>query len=74
MPTGRAPRRASQAETYAVPQPSSIVSCPATSGRIRASDSGMPQMPQCGSACQSRRPDAAYSLAHRSQTARLRAT
>ena len=35
-PTGRAPRRASHAETYAVPQPSSIVSRPATSGRIRS--------------------------------------
>ena len=30
MPTGRAPRRASQAETYAVPQPSSTTSSPAT--------------------------------------------
>ena len=31
MPTGRAPRRASHAETYAVPQPSSIASRPSRS-------------------------------------------
>ena len=36
IPTGRAPRRASQAEMYAVPQPSSIVSIPATSGSAGA--------------------------------------
>ena len=35
-PTGRAPRRASQAETYAVPQPSSTTSSPSTdSGSTR---------------------------------------
>lgn len=42
MPTGRAPRWASQAETYAVPQSNSIVSCPATSGRMCSTASGIP--------------------------------
>ena len=39
-PTGRAPRRASHAEKYAVPQPSSITSLPSTSGSAFSSDSG----------------------------------
>ena len=46
-PTGRAPRRASQAETYPVPQPSSMLSRPASSaGSTPASASGMFQSPQ----------------------------
>ena len=50
IPTGRAPRRASHADTYAVPQPSSIVSSPSTvSGRTPSCDSGTSQMPQDGS-------------------------
>ena len=54
MPTGLAPRRASQAETYAVPQPSSITSIPAaSSGNIPTSASGTLQIPQVGSSsCQ----------------------
>lgn len=50
IPTERAPRRANQALTYAVPQPSSITSRPdSSSGSRRSSDSGTPQMPQLGS-------------------------
>ena len=49
-PTGRAPRRASQAETYAVPQPSSITSRPATSPSEPSDDSGTPKTPQVISA------------------------
>src|SRR5690242_10028740 len=45
-PTGRAPRFASQAEKYAVPQPSSTTSSPFTSPRTFSSDSSIPQMPQ----------------------------
>ena len=45
MPTGRAPRRTSQAETYAVPQPSSIASSPSTPSSRCSSDSGMFQIP-----------------------------
>ena len=44
-PTGRAPRRASHAEKYAVPQPSSTTSSPSTSRARRARASGTPQMP-----------------------------
>src|SRR4051812_8166135 len=44
-PTGRAPRLASQAEKYAVPQPSSTTSSPLTSPRTFSSDSSIPQMP-----------------------------
>src|SRR5688500_5947800 len=44
-PTGRAPRRASQAETYAVPQPSSTTSLPSNAGRTCTSASGPCQMP-----------------------------
>src|SRR5438874_4873580 len=45
-PTGRAPRFASHAEKYAVPQPSSTTSRPATSPSRFSSDSSIPQMPQ----------------------------
>src|SRR4051794_18043930 len=45
-PTGRAPRRASRAEKYAVPQPSSTTSRPSTSPRQAICDSGMPKTPQ----------------------------
>ncbi|OLD98829.1 MAG: hypothetical protein AUG91_08245 [Actinobacteria bacterium 13_1_20CM_4_69_9] len=45
-PTTRAPRRASQAEKYAVPQPSSTMSRPSTSPRRFSSHSGFCQMPQ----------------------------
>ena len=49
-PPGRAPRRASQAETYAVPQPSSITSRPANpSGKSPTEDSGVWKMPHDGS-------------------------
>src|SRR4051812_30051316 len=48
-PTGRAPSLASQAETYAVPQPSSTASSPSTSPITPSSESGVRQMPQCGS-------------------------
>src|SRR4051812_25626624 len=44
-PTGRAPFFASQAEKYAVPQPSSTTSLPSTSPRTFRSDSSIPQMP-----------------------------
>ena len=44
-PTGRAPRFASQAEKYAVPQPSSTTSSPATSPSTFSSDSSTAQMP-----------------------------
>ena len=46
IPTGRAPRRASHADTYAVPHPSSTTSLPSTSGSAPTSASGTPQMPQ----------------------------
>ena len=50
-PTARAPRRASQADTYAVPQPISTVWAPSRCrGRRAASDSGTSNMPQVGSA------------------------
>ena len=43
MPTTRAPRRAIHADTYPVPQPSSMASRPArSSGSIRNRDSGWP--------------------------------
>jgi hypothetical protein len=76
MPTTSAPRRASHAETYAVPQPSSIARFPArSSGNSRRSDSGTFQIPQSGSACaQLRSAGATYCSAHSSQTARLRRT
>ena len=49
-PTGRAPRRASQAETYPVPQPSSRLSAPARSGgKIPSCASGTFHTPQPGS-------------------------
>ena len=59
MPVGRAPRRASQADKYAVPQPSSMTSMLATSsGRALSSVSGMPKMPQVISfVALERRPD-----------------
>src|SRR6476469_7445932 len=44
-PTGRAPSRASRAEKYAVPQPSSTTSRPSTSPRQPICDSGMPKTP-----------------------------
>ena len=44
-PTGRAPSFASHAEKYAVPQPSSTTSSPATSPRTFSSDSSTPQTP-----------------------------
>ena len=50
MPTGLAPRRASQAETYPVPQPSSMASSPSRSSGSRwSSDSGTPKMPHVSS-------------------------
>ena len=49
MPTGRAPRRASHADTYAVPHPSSTTSLPSTSGSAPTCASGMLQIPQLGS-------------------------
>jgi hypothetical protein len=50
-PTGRAPRRASQADTYPVPQPSSMLSRPASSvGSTPACASGIPQIPQLAAA------------------------
>src|SRR5439155_1859651 len=45
-PTTRAPRRASQAEKYAVPQPSSTTSRPLTSPRRFSCDSGVSKTPQ----------------------------
>src|SRR5664279_5767676 len=45
-PIGRAPRLASQAEKYAVPQPSSTTSRPVTSPSTFSSDSSIDQMPQ----------------------------
>ena len=49
-PTGMAPRRASQADTYAVPHPSSTVLVPLTSaGKMPATDSGTWKLPQVGS-------------------------
>ena len=45
-PVGRAPARASQAETYAVPQPSSTTSIPATPGSAPISLSGTSNIPQ----------------------------
>ena len=73
-PTGRAPRRASQAETYAVPQPSSTTSRPSTeSGSTRASDSGMPQTPQViSSEAHARGASSAYSGAQDVHSSRLR--
>ncbi len=60
IPTGWAPRRASHAETYAVPQPSSIASRPASvAGNIPTSDSGTPQIPQEGSSLSQLRSPAA---------------
>src|SRR5947209_14330182 len=72
MPTGRAPRRASQAETYAVPQPSSMVSSPVrSSGSTFSSVSGTDQMPHDGWACQASRPISTYPAAHASHAVRL---
>ena len=45
-PDGRAPRFASQAETYAVPQPSSTTSSPSTSPSVSSGASGIPKTPQ----------------------------
>ena len=45
-PVGRAPRRASQEEKYAVPQPSSITSRPATSPSTPSCCSGTLKIPQ----------------------------
>src|SRR5262249_5149478 len=45
-PVGRAPRRASQAEKYAVPQPSSTTSRPQTSPSTPSSCSGTLKLPQ----------------------------
>ena len=75
-PTGRAPRRASHADTYPVPQPSSMLSRPSRSaGSTPACASAIPQIPQLGSAAaQLRKPGPAYSSAHRSHAARLRGT
>src|SRR6266545_3995893 len=65
MPTTRAPRRASQADTYAVPHPSSTTSLSARSvGRTPSCDSGTLQTPQAGSSrAQDRSPPATCSLA-----------
>ena len=73
-PTGRAPRRASQAQTYAVPQPSSIASSPVTSGSRPSSDSGTPQMPQSGSPAHERRPRSTQFGASSSHETRFRST
>ena len=61
IPVTLAPRRASQADRYAVPQPSSITSRPArSSGSARSSDSGILKMPQVNSSrAQARRPGSA---------------
>ena len=49
-PTGSAPSRASHADTYAVPQPSSSARLPlSSSGRRGISRSGTPKIPQLGS-------------------------
>src|SRR5256714_2573618 len=75
-PTGRAPRFASHAETYAVPHPSSTTSRPFTSGSAPTCDSGMPHVPQSISAC-SHFPIACwsvYSRFERVQSSRLTAT
>ena len=45
-PMGRAPRRASQAETYAVPQPSSTTSSPLRSPSVPRPSSRTPHTPQ----------------------------
>jgi len=75
MPTTRAPRRANQEEKYAVPQPSSMTSEPATSGSTFSSESGTPQTPQLGSgSAHDRRPISAYSIAFTSQSARFKRT
>ena len=68
--TGRAPRRASQAEMYPVPHPSSIVRSPPTSvGRRPTSASGIAKMPQVGSSrAHARRPARRWSSAWRVQT------
>ena len=63
-PTGRAPARASQAERYAVPQPSSTTSSPATSPRARTSRSGIWNRPQViSSAAQARSASASVNAA-----------
>ena len=57
-PTGRAPRRASHAETYPVPHPSSTTSFPARSaGSIPTSASGTSKMPQVASVAAVAMPD-----------------
>src|SRR5947209_16893730 len=72
-PTGRAPRPASHAETYAVPHASSTVARPARSGgRTCNSDSGTPKTPHPGSSLdQFRRPGSAYWAAHQFHSPRL---
>src|SRR5438094_2595049 len=73
--TMRAPRRASQADQYAVPQPSSMTSLPATSGTTWRSRSGTLQIPHVGSSlAQARWPRPAYSTLSWSQCARLSLT
>ena len=73
IPTTLAPRRANQAETYAVPQPSSIASFPArSSGNIPTSDSGTLQIPHAGvSLAHPRSPAATYCSAASSHRARF---
>jgi hypothetical protein len=57
MPIGRAPRRASHDDTYAVPQPSSMTSRPSSSGSEPIWASGISQTPQAISfSAQWRRP------------------
>ncbi len=57
MPPGRAPRRASQADPYAVPQPSSIASAhPARRGTSRPVTRARPRCPLGSSAAQLRVP------------------
>ena len=75
IPIGRAPARADHADTYAVPQPSSIRSLPARfAGRNGRSVCGIDQVPQRGSpahCCLARAPY--HSLKTVSHTSRLSA-
>ena len=75
-PAGQAPRRASQAETYPVPQPSSILSRPSRSPASTPAFASVTfQMPHAGSgSAHMRKPGSAYSAASRSHAARLRRT
>jgi hypothetical protein len=75
-PAGRAPRRASQAEKYAVPQPSSTASRPRTSPGTPSCCPGTLKMPQVMSAAARARTacSSAYSLFARVHSFRLAAT